>query len=68
MAERLKAPVLKTGNGSNPFVGSNPTPTVERDIAAWSGLADSDAKGFDPKGSKGDDAVLTLGSGAYDHG
>ncbi len=28
MAERLKAPVLKTGNGLASFVGSNPTPTA----------------------------------------
>lgn len=28
VAERLKAPVLKTGKGLVPFVGSNPTPTV----------------------------------------
>lgn len=27
VAERLKAPVLKTGNGQ-PFVGSNPTPSA----------------------------------------
>ncbi len=27
MAERSKAPVLKTGNGQ-PFVGSNPTPSA----------------------------------------
>tara|TARA_Y100000589_G_scaffold152583_1_gene145378 strand:- start:422 stop:601 length:180 start_codon:yes stop_codon:yes gene_type:complete len=30
VAERLKAPVLKTGNGVSSFVGSNPTPTASR--------------------------------------
>ena len=30
MAERLNAPVLKTGDGPVPFVGSNPTPSAER--------------------------------------
>ncbi len=29
VAERLNAPVLKTGRGLVPLVGSNPTPTVE---------------------------------------
>ena len=29
VAERSKAPVLKTGNGQ-PFVGSNPTPSANR--------------------------------------
>ena len=28
VAEWLKAPVLKTGKGLVPFVGSNPTPTA----------------------------------------
>ena len=28
VAERLNAPVLKTGRGLVPLVGSNPTPTV----------------------------------------
>ena len=28
VAERLKAPVLKTGNGVSSFVGSNPTSTA----------------------------------------
>ncbi len=28
MAERLKAPVLKTGKGDESFVGSNPTPSA----------------------------------------
>jgi uncharacterized protein YjbJ (UPF0337 family) len=33
VAERLKAPVLKTGNGQ-PFVGSNPTPSASLRLAA----------------------------------
>ena len=28
VAERLKAPVLKTGRGFSPLVGSNPTPSA----------------------------------------
>ena len=33
MAERLKAPVLKTGEG-RPSVGSNPTPTANESLFA----------------------------------
>ena len=32
MAERLKAPVLKTGRGRKSLVGSNPTPSVYQAI------------------------------------
>jgi hypothetical protein len=35
MAERLNAPVLKTGDGLVPFVGSNPTPSVKRLCDNW---------------------------------
>ena len=36
MAERTKAPVLKTGMGK-PIVGSNPTPSARADARTWGG-------------------------------